>query len=115
MYDDAIRVSWRALLAPLNGAQPVHGRLRALAKEKVVVGIDHNLMPGHRCNLTLMLPKEHPDEPGRFVAGNGVVLTSIQSSMQFHVTLKWEKLDPSGEKLLNEHVRRYQRTWKNRG
>lgn len=112
MADDAICANWRAALVPLDGTQPLYGRLHRLAGGQLVVGTDHNLKPGYRCNLTLMLPKDRPDEPASCIAGSGVVVNSVLSSMQFHITLKWEVRDADGTRLLNERVSRFEQTWR---
>jgi hypothetical protein len=51
-----------------------------------------------------MLPKNSPEDPGRLVEGRGVVLTSIHSSRQFHITVEWQGFKANHEDVLNEKI-----------
>ncbi len=111
MNKEEIRVNWRAVIVPANGVSPVHGRLRKLGKDKLTMGSDHDLKPGHRCKLVLMLPKSKPEASSRFVEGNGMVLTSILSEEQFQITLEWERLSGNDDNLLDEQIRLHREYW----
>lgn len=113
MNDEDIRVNWRAtIIVQGNGARVIHGRLDRLGKGRVVIGADHNLSPGCRCYLALMLPKCSPNAASQIIQGRGVVSTSVLSSMQFHITLERLELEGNGEALLEEHIRMHGKRWK---
>src|SRR5512133_2137518 len=107
MDDEGIRVNWRAAIVPQNGERAIYGRLNRLCRKRVIVVLDHNLPQGHRCNLALMLPRNSPAVPNRFVEGRGEVAATVLSSMQFHITVKLLELDGDGESLLEEQFRRH--------
>src|SRR5512146_2645609 len=111
MEDEGMRVNWRAAVVPLNGERAIYGRLSRLCRNRAVVVLDHNLPRGHRCNLALMLPKDSPSAPNRFVEGRGEVSATALSSMQFHITVKWLELDGEGVTLLEEQFRRHVHVW----
>lgn len=106
MDDESVRASWRAAIVLGNGERVIYGRSNLVGRSKVIVGVDHNLRPGHRCNLALMLPKSRPDMAEQIIQGRGEVVTSVLSSMQFQVTVKWLDLDGEGEELLDELMQR---------
>lgn len=116
MADEDIRVNWRAVIDLGNGMRPVQGRLRKLAKNVLTVGVERNLLRGHRCKLALMLPKLSPKQNDQFIEGSGVVVTSLLSaefsSEQFLITLEWERLSMNDEERLNERIRAHQAVWK---
>lgn len=112
MENEEIRVNWRAAIVPLDGNRAVYGHLSTVGKRRAVVKLDHNLMPGYRCNLALMLPKNTPDEMPQYIEGRGVVAASVHSATQFHITLDWLELKGNGESLLREHIGKYREVWK---
>ena len=112
MAGDEIRVNWRAVIVPASGTRPLHGRLRKLSRNRITVSADHNLMPGHRCELAVLLPKDSPEVPNRYLEGSGVVLSTVLSAMEFHITVEWKALRANGEQMLAEQIRLHGQRWK---
>ena len=112
MDDEEIAVNWRAAIFSSEGAPPIYGRVSKIGKGGAVVKVDHNLLPGHQCSLAVQLPKSKPDEAMQLVEGYGVVLVSVLSSAQFHVTLQSLQIKGNGKALLDEQIRKYKETRK---
>ena len=111
MSNDGVRVSWRAAVLPGNGGAAMYGHLCRISKSKAVVRMDHNLSPGQRCNLVLMLPKRDASEPNHFVEGNCTVTATVLARMQFHVTFEWSEIKGNGETLLQERLGLHKQMW----
>jgi hypothetical protein len=107
MDDENISVHWRASVMPLDGKQASYGRLSKIGKGMAIVKVGHNFHPGHRCNLSVMLPKSRPDEAPRFIEADGVVSVSVLSSFDFCVTLSPLKMKGNGRTLLDEQIMKY--------
>ncbi|HEX5364344.1 MAG TPA: hypothetical protein VFW59_08730 [Gallionella sp.] len=105
MYEQDIRLNWRAAIVLDNGRQVVHGRLQRLGRKKVVVCADHNLSPGYRCNLAVMLPKSRADETGIVVEASATIAASVLSAMQFYITLDRVTFEGRAQALLDERLR----------
>lgn len=102
--DGGIRTSWRAALVLGDGERVIHGRARRVGRSVVTVGADHDLRPGHRCTLALILPKEAPGAAGQVVKGKAEVVVSVLTGMQFDITVKWLEMDDYCRRLLDEQL-----------
>jgi hypothetical protein len=113
MEEEDIRVNWRAAIVPEDSTPPIYGRLSKLGRKRMEVRTDHNLMPGYRCNLALMLPKYRADEPVQYVEARCVVAISMLSavSSQFHLTLDVTEMRGDGDMLLEDRIKKYKEVW----
>lgn len=113
MDEEDVRVNWRAALVPEDHTPPIYGRLSKLGRRRMEVRVDHNLMPGYRFNLALMLPRYRADEPVQYVEARCVVAISMLSAVtsQFHLTVDVTEMMGNGDALLEERIKKYKEVW----
>lgn len=99
-------VSWRAVIFAEKETQSICGQLSKIGKDRAVVSVERNVLPGSRCTLSVSLPKPGEDGKTQYLEAQGIVAISVQRAMTFHLTLRQLELKHDGESLLNDYLRK---------
>lgn len=99
-----MRAYWRAVIDIGNGRTVLQARTQHVGKHKTVLNVERNLPAGGHCELALLPPREHPDGDVPQVRGRAEIVTSVLSSDQFKITVRWLDMDDNSRRLLDEKL-----------